>query len=46
MKQYKITYFLEPDAENVVINIFAKTYEDACIFAKEYRREGFSCEEI
>lgn len=46
MKRFKIIYRLRPDAEDVVIIILAKTYEDACIFAKSYRREGFSCEEI
>ena len=46
MKQYRIIYYLAPDDENIEIVIWAKNYEDACIFAKEYRREVFSVQEV
>ena len=46
MKTYKITYYLKPEADNINITISAKSYEYACILAKSYRAEGFSCEEI
>lgn len=46
MKRFRITYFLKPEADNIVICIYAKTYEKACIFAKDYRKESFACEEI
>lgn len=46
MKKYKITFYLMPEAENVVIIISARSYEEACIFAKGYRRESFSCVEV
>lgn len=46
MKRFEITYYLMPEAENISMVILAKTYEDACIFAKEYRRETFSCKEL
>ena len=42
MAQFEITYFLMPDSENVTITVSAKTEEEAVIFAKQYRREGFS----
>lgn len=45
MKQYKIEYKLMPDAENIEVIVSAKSYEDACVWAKDYRRETFSvCE--
>ena len=45
MKRYMITYHLRPDAEDITITITAKNYEDACVFAKAYRKDGFSiCE--
>ena len=46
MKKYRITYFIQPDGENIVIEIWAKSYEDACIYAKDYRKEGFTVEEL
>lgn len=46
MRQYKITFYLMPDAEDVVIVVPAKSYEEACVFAKGYRRESFSCVQI
>ena len=45
MKHFEITYHLRPDADDVVIVVLAKTHEDACAFAKDYRTESFSCEE-
>ena len=46
-KRYKITYFTAdlPEEENVVIEILAKDYEEACVFAKGYKRYGFAIEE-
>ena len=46
MKRYQITYFLRPEAENIVFSILAKSYEDACIFAKDYREGAFDCREM
>ena len=46
MKKWRIEYKLEPDDRNVVITVSAATYEDACIYAKEFRREGFSVDEV
>lgn len=47
MKKYRITYYLKPEADNITIEISAKDYEEACIYAKDYRRgESFSCDEI
>lgn len=46
MKRWKITYFLRPEAENVVTEVSAETYEDACIWAKGFRREGFRVDEV
>ena len=46
MKKFEITYYLMPDAPNIIMVVPAKTYEDACIFAKGYRREVFGCKEI
>lgn len=46
MKTWRVTYYLMPDAANITIIIRARTYEDACIIAKGYRHEGFSCDEI
>lgn len=45
MKHYRITYHRWPE-EDIVIEITAKSYEDACIYAKEFRKDGFSIEEI
>lgn len=45
MKDYIITYYLYP-AENIEIRISAKTYEDAVIIAKTYRKDSFSVEEV
>ena len=46
MKKYKIIYHLKPDAEDIEVIIAAKSYEDACIFAKQYRRNCFSVQEL
>lgn len=46
MGRYRITYHMMPDADDIVIEIVAKNYEDACKFAKAYRKDGFSVEEI
>ena len=46
MKRYMVTYYLMPDANNVEITVFAKSYEDACVYAKGYRRESFGVKEI
>lgn len=45
MKRFKITYHLWP-GEDITVEITAKNYEDACVFAKNYRKDGFSIEEI
>ena len=46
MKHFEITYYLRPEAENVVIIIAANSYRDACTFAKAYRRESFGVKEL
>ena len=47
MKTYKIIYHLKPDApENLEIIIKAKNYDDACIFAKQFRKDSFSVAEV
>lgn len=46
MKKFRITYILRPEAENITMVIIADSYEDACIFAKGYRKGAFSCEEV
>ena len=46
MKFFKITYFLKPEAENIVMTVSAKSYEQACVHAKGYRKESFSCTQI
>lgn len=46
MKQYKIVYYMMPESANIEIRILANSYEDACVWAKEYRKNSFSCEEI
>jgi len=46
MKYFEITYHLRPEAENIVFTIAAKTFEDACVFAKQYRPESFSVMEV
>lgn len=46
MKRFKIVYHLMPDSENIEVTIFAKNYDDACVWAKEYRHESFSCDEV
>lgn len=45
MKRYIITYMLRPEAENITITVLAKSYEDACIFAKAYRKNAFKIDE-
>ena len=45
MKCFKITYFISI-RDTITITVTAKTYEDACIFAKSYREESFSCIEL
>lgn len=44
MEQFEITYHLMPDSANVKIVVSAKTEEEAILFAKQYRRDGFSIE--
>ena len=44
--RFKITYYLMPEAANIDVVVTAKSYEDACVIAKGYRQEGFSCNEI
>ena len=46
MKTYKIIFHLMPDSENIEVDIYAKSYEDACVWAKDYRRESFSVYEL
>lgn len=46
MKTYKIIYHLKPDSEDVEIIIKAKNYDDACIFAKQFRKDSFSVAEV
>lgn len=46
MRRFEITYHLMPNAENITMVILAKSYEDACVFAKDYRQESFSCREV
>lgn len=41
MEKYRITYHMFPE-NNIEIVILAKNYDDACIFAKRYRKEAFS----
>lgn len=45
MKRYKITYVFGSGTENIVITILAKNYEEACMYAKTYRKESFMIEE-
>lgn len=45
-KRFKITYHLMPDSENIELVIVANDYEEACVFAKDYRKESFSVEEV
>ena len=46
MKKYRITYNMERLRDNIVVVIGAKSEEDAIIFAKMYRKDGFSIEEV
>lgn len=46
MKTYKIIYYMRPDSEDVEIVIKANSYEDACIFAKQFRSDSFSVVEV
>jgi hypothetical protein len=46
MKRYRIIYYLMPEEPNIEIVILAENYEAACVFAKEYRKNGFSIEEL
>ena len=41
MEKYKITYHMFPE-KDIEIVIEAKNYDDACIFAKRYRKGAFS----
>ena len=45
MGKYEITYFMYP-ADNVVIIIWAKSEEEAVIFAKQHRQGAFSVKEV
>ncbi len=42
MKKYKVVYMMWPESKNIEIIIFAKSYEDACVYAKNYRKESFT----
>ena len=45
MKTFKVTYFMYP-AENIEITIRAETEEKAMEFAKEYRSNSYTIEEV
>ena len=46
MKKFKITYHIFPDGEDIVVDVEAKTKEDACVMAKSFRKDSFSIKEI
>jgi hypothetical protein len=46
LKTYKIIYYIRPDSEDVEVVIKANSYEDACIFAKQFRSDSFSVIEV
>lgn len=45
MNKYTITYHLQPEADNITFDIFARNYDEAVAFAKDYRKESFTVEE-
>ncbi len=45
-KRYKITYYMMPESPNIEMVIMANNYEEACVFAKDYRNESFGIEEV
>ena len=45
MKEFEITYHLSPFPD-VKVRIIAQDEEQAIIFAKEYRNDAFSVEEL
>lgn len=45
MELYRITYFMYP-YENIVVTIWAKDFDDACVYAKTYRNDSFSIDKV
>ena len=45
MKSYLITYQMYPE-ENVKVTVTTKTEEEAIIYAKNFRKETFTIEEV
>jgi hypothetical protein len=46
-KQYRITYFLKPEFDNITVTIAARSYEEACVMAKEMKQGySFSVQEL
>lgn len=46
MKLWRVVYVLQPDAENITVEFFARNYEELVELARVYRLEGFSVEEV
>ena len=44
MKKYRITYLMHP-YQNIEIVIWARDYEEAVEFERDYRRDGFDIKE-
>lgn len=44
MKRYKITYHMHPQ-EDIVIWIASHNEDDACLYARSYRKDAFSIKE-
>lgn len=34
--QFRVTYFLRPDNDNIVVTVAARSYEEACVLAKAF----------
>lgn len=45
MKTYLITYQMYPE-ENIKVTVNTKTEEEAVVYAKNYRKEAFTIEEV
>jgi len=45
MNKYTITYYLQPDADNIKFDIMARDHDEAVAYAKDYRKESFTVEE-
>lgn len=45
MKSYLITYQMHPEP-NIKVTVTAKTEEEAVVYAKNYRKESFTIEEM